>query len=512
MKKYLIYSFFALIICSRAFSSEDHYAKIKVQFKSKEIARFSGKIKVFEKNGTEKIINSTQKIPKISPNSQIELLSGKIKISPDSQFNLIAGNAFLPVKNSKLDVSVDEKTGKICCMVKQGKEKITFGNTKILLTKNQAISLDVEKETGLEIITSLSGRILTDTAGIKAFLPKNSVLLLLAKPKLRQLHLFSKNGKVDVLSPQGKLTNLLEGKEEKYQIAKNRQVKKLGKTIPISISSILGINTKNENPLIAADVKDVIAEDITKRTGNVLITQPDGNVVEVKPAEIMPKIQSGSVVELMEGSWEIKAKVQDVTYIVGDATMNLTPGDHVKASVDTETGTADVEVVKSEKEKIKIKVGNTNITLKQGDIVSAGVDDITGVEEIKSVSGRLETETVGISITIEEGASALIMTNAESRQISVESKEGTLEVTDIDGEISTLTEGEGVTELVAGNGEIISLGLGISVEDQPLTPLRAQPKTMEAIEMEFLIQDIPPEPERIDVIQEPDQDEATPFE
>lgn len=117
------------------------------------------------------------------------------------------------------------------------------------------------------------------------------------------------------------------------------------------------------SPSVLAEIN---AENVT---GTITITTPAGEVVTVEPGQPLPAIQSGSTIEVITGTAEIKATGGDtVNVLVNESTVTLTAGSEIAVTI-SPTGDATLDVISGV--VTVVNADGTTETLTAGESIAA---------------------------------------------------------------------------------------------------------------------------------------------
>jgi hypothetical protein len=399
----------------------------------------------------------------------LDLIAGQVVLSADKYKEINYKDYSLKLDNSKLQINRINNLF-IQCESLQGDSILDFDFISLTLKEFQKIEISYINENKMLLIKNLSDILNCNLFDDRLIMFSNSQIFLHKKEDSNEIIIKVKRGKVILKESEGK----------EIELSKKETFNKVYKTPKPSLK---------ENPIEKCNYEKTF----DNKNCVLQITFPNDNVVLLKRNEKVPDIPNGSKVELIEGFVQISCLKQNVNFYAGECNFNLKECGCLSVSIDPKTKGIDLKQIDNVS---MINFGNTQITLQPHQQVRLFLDDFTGVEEIISFKGNITTETIGVKIIIKENSSALILTKSDTRVISIEAKRGELEVISIDGVTSVLNEGDGVSESVGGIGEIKNLGI-TGILDVPLVPaLQVQSKTLKSIDIEHLVQDLPPEPNR----------------
>ncbi len=210
---------------------------------------------------------------------------------------------------------------------------------------------------------------------------------------------------------------------------------------------------------------------IVYRSRSVKITKPDGTIISVEKGDPLPRIPSGSIIEVLEGALDITCLDGFVQVVVADSVATVEKGDRIIASLDRDN--ARFKVVNGQ---VDVVTGNTTTTIKLMQVAMLRLDKRAGNVEVKSLKGTIETMTIGVIALIPKNAMAQISVASKTREVNVECLSGEIEVVSTNGEKMTLAKGKSVNISGFILGKIQTFGedeadeLDDIPEDEPTEP------------------------------------------
>jgi hypothetical protein len=124
--------------------------------------------------------------------------------------------------------------------------------------------------------------------------------------------------------------------------------------------------------------------EITKRTGSLFVATEKGEVFTLSPSDALPKLSSGSVVEVLSGSAEFKVEGSEVLSIVGgEAVINLTGGSRVALDVSNNGAETVIHVLNGDPQAM---LSESIVALKNGAVVEAAVSN--GKVSVRLIQGE----------------------------------------------------------------------------------------------------------------------------
>lgn len=178
------------------------------------------------------------------------------------------------------------------------------------------------------------------------------------------------------------------------------------------------------------------AELIRERSGTIKITTPSGKVFTIKKKQPLPKIPSGSTIEVLSGTIDIAATKGSLTLKIGGSTAKINAGQRVIATVNAKSGIVDFKHAPG----VTIKTGDTTINMKKGQRVKIGLSKISGKVTLKSVKGTITVLVAGVKVIIPKKGIATIGLDAGT--VSVKSVSGKIDIVDASGKTTTVTKGQ----------------------------------------------------------------------
>lgn len=211
---------------------------------------------------------------------------------------------------------------------------------------------------------------------------------------------------------------------------------------------------------------------IMYRSGKVTITAPDGSIMKVEESDTLPRIASGSIVELLEGAVDITSTEGFIQVVAADSVATVLEGERLIASIKEGVAGASFKVVN---EKVTVISGNSTTYLKKGEVVRINFNNKTGVVELSSISGIVEVVTVGVKAVIPQDAVAKIKVNAKTRKVEIVSLRGEIQVVALDGEVIRLAKAVSLKFTSSDSGTIQTFdeepeAAGFVPDDEPPEP------------------------------------------
>ena len=206
--------------------------------------------------------------------------------------------------------------------------------------------------------------------------------------------------------------------------------------------------------------------------GTLRLTIPDGSSTIIEQGHTMPRMPSGSIIEVLDGSIDIMTLKGFIQVVAGDSVATVKEGDRVIASVDLLENKVSFKMLSGEMEII---TGNTITTLDIGQAAQIGLALKTGVVEVKSLSGIINTRTNGIRVSIPKNAIVKIDVDPKTRKVFVESISGRIQVVSTDGKIIKLAKADSVDIPGSEIGRIQTFGdeteeMESILEEEPVEP------------------------------------------
>ncbi|GBE05817.1 hypothetical protein BMS3Abin10_01453 [bacterium BMS3Abin10] len=188
---------------------------LEAAYAERIITNRTGAVRITKPDGAVLNIGKDEEFPEIPSGAIIEVLGGSMDIAPAEGFiRVAAGNSTAIVEAGvSVTVIVDNRSGTSEFSVEAGEIGITAGNTSITVGTAQRARVKLDRITGIAEVRSIKGLIGTVTVGIRVFIPEGATAWISADPGTRMVHIESMGGTVEVVSLDGKVTQLAEGDE-----------------------------------------------------------------------------------------------------------------------------------------------------------------------------------------------------------------------------------------------------------------------------------------------------------
>jgi hypothetical protein len=174
----------------------------------------TGNIKITKPDGAVLTVGKDESLPDIPSGSTVVILDGIIEVSPTTGFiKIVVGDSMATVKaGDKVTAKADSVTGMADFKVDAGQVSIITGNTTSIVKANQQALIGLDRKTGIVEIRSIKGTIETTTVGVKAAIPQDGIAKINADAKTRNIHIEAVKGKIIIISIDGELNEVAEGK------------------------------------------------------------------------------------------------------------------------------------------------------------------------------------------------------------------------------------------------------------------------------------------------------------
>jgi len=138
---------------------------------------------------------------------------------------------------------------------------------------------------------------------------------------------------------------------------------------------------------------------VTKRSGDLSITTPEGKLVTVSNTDQLPQIFSGSVIEVLSGNAEFSLSMDEfMTLVAGESVMNVLGGTKVWISVNNNGADTKINVLNGD---LEVLLGETILAIRTGALLEALVTE-----------GRA-------SIQLSEGEGAILGLDGKEQSLSI---------------------------------------------------------------------------------------------